>query len=693
MRTVENGEDGAVSSEPVPELFDVAGVLSFEAVGRRAGGRVVIVDYAIGQDLYADLFVDARFWVARDEEADLEGLEASLASGFSFEHNARSAAGQMADERAFRNGVRVAGLFALLLGLFVIFHTLSMSLLERLREVGTLHSLGATLGQIGRVFFFEALFIAGSAGVLGLLGGLAFAWVLLSKGVSTLGMQSGPVRPFSVPWRIVVPLVAVGVFVALLGSVYPILRARGTDVVAILRGERGSGRRDSIRGFQIVLPLLLAIVVPALFFGVAPLLGASDPVLVRLILIGLAVLGVLIGIPLVFPGWIGSLGALLLRPLRGRLPLTVELTSRSLQRGGTRIGASVTAVALVAAAFTALRGMTLSLVGEFEEWGAQAVTDKLWIGGLPDVDVDTLVRELEAMPGVLGVENGDVRVHADFLMIGLDPTPLDRYGPLRDPALYERFRGEQAAIVSTRLAEQRQLAVGDKVLLNTSGHEVQAFEILAVSDAYGYFPHPDERAFAVTDQKHLKRFFCVDTATTTDVSVRLDDPASAYAVGDAVRARYPGRLLRLRSGDFVIRAHVADIRRDFFLFDVILSLTAALAVLGILNGLLLAALERRKELGILRALGTTDGQLASTVLFESGVIGFLGGAIGVASGLALTPVVISSLRVLSGLNLPPRNAGAWCVVFLCGSVFLAVLGGLYPIRRMRRMNAVEAVRS
>src|SRR6185436_15672177 len=105
-------------------------------------------------------------------------------------------------------------LFALLLGLFVIFHTLSMSLVERVREVGTLFSLSASRAQIARVFFAEALVIALAAGALGLAGGLALATLLLAFGITTLGVSS-PLPLLEVPWPTVAWLVALGVGVAL----------------------------------------------------------------------------------------------------------------------------------------------------------------------------------------------------------------------------------------------------------------------------------------------------------------------------------------------------------------------------------------------------------------------------------------------------------------------------------------------
>ncbi len=688
----EVGEEEA-GGPRAPEVFTVAGVLAFEGVGRRGGGRVVVIDYDAGQALYADLFVESRFWLRREQASDLETIEASLGRGFTLERNERTAAGQMADERAFRNGVRMAGLFALLLGLFVIFHTLSMSLHERLREVGTLHSLGAGLGQIGRVFFLEALFVALAAGALGLCGGLALAWVLLREGISTLGFGSRPVRPFSVPWPTVVPLVVTGVGVALVGSVYPILRARATDVTAILRGEATLGRARGQRGFHALVALLLAAVVPAVFFFVAPVIGSVDPVLVRLIVLGLGVLALLVCVPLFFPARTGRLAARLLAPLARLWPLCAPLAARSVERGGTRVGASLAAVALVAAAFVSLKGMTRSLTGESREWGERALMERVWVEGLPGVRLDELAEELGQVPGVVGIENGDARVQTDFLLLGLDPAPLGAWGPLADPALRARFAGEQTVVVSSRLAQQRSLAPGDALFLGTSGHGVQRFQVLAISDDYGYFPHPDERAYAVAAARWLQRFYCVDVETTTRVAVRLDERRDYGAVAGFLRARFPDRELAIRAGPGIVQSYVEDIERDFVLFDLILGLTALLAALGLLNGLLLAALERKKELGVLRALGTSDGQIAGAVLLESALVGLVGGSLGALAGLLLSPILVSSLRVLSGLDLPQTHAGSFALAVVAGAVALSLAAGLVPIQRMQRMNAVEAVRS
>ena len=168
-------EDGVLVSvrdsapdQPRSERFRVVGVLNREGVGRTGAGNVVVVDFDVGRDLYRGVPIQPRFWAAKDPSVDLERLRRSLAAAYSYSLNQGIVVGQAADERAFRTGVRMLGLLALVLGLYVIFHTLSMSLTERVQEVGTLHALGATRRQIGRVFFTEAVVLADLA-VLGLL--------------------------------------------------------------------------------------------------------------------------------------------------------------------------------------------------------------------------------------------------------------------------------------------------------------------------------------------------------------------------------------------------------------------------------------------------------------------------------------------------------------------------------------------
>jgi putative ABC transport system permease protein len=689
------------TGRPRETPFLVVGVLGEEGVGRRSGGAVVVVDYAVGREVFAGAMVEPRFWIKRDPGLDVEDLEANLGADFTYELNRSAVVGQMEDERAFRNGVRMAGLLAMILGLYVIFHTLSMSLIERVREVAVLHALGAGRRQVARVFFVEALVIALAAGAVGVGMGLGLARLLLLRGITTLGVQPDPVELFDVPWRLVGPLAGIGVAIALCGSVYPLMRARRADTVSALRGEdlrSGSSGASLARGFHWFTAVVLVVLLPALYFSIAPAVGATDPQLVGVILAALGVTALLIALPLVVPSVVGAVCGGLAGMFERRWPLAGRMAARSIQNGPSRVAASVAAIALVTAAFVGLKGMTNSLGAEVETWGADALSDRVFVGNLPDAPIDAVAAALHDLPEVVSVESGDARTYAPFLLIGLRPDELARRGPAaRDPELVRKLREEHGMLISERLARHRDLAVGSRIALPTSGHGVVEFRVAGISDQYGYFTRPDERIYGVIDDALMRRYFCIDVETTGTLAVTLRDGADPGVVAPAVFAALPPDAdvsnVRVETGDDVLAFHLADIERDFVLFDVILALTALLAAVGVLNGQLLAALERAKELGVLRALGTSRRQIAGQVLLESLVLGGTGGAVGLIVGSALTPPVIRALELISGLPLPHRFAGpyvAWC---LLGALALTVLAGVYPIWRMNRLDAVRAVRT
>ena len=150
----------------------------------------------------------------------------------------------------------------------------SRGFVERGREVGTLHALGGTRGQVAAIFLAGAVAISAIAAALGIAGGLAFARALLLLGVTTLG-SGHHIQVFDVPRKAILALTVLGVGVALLGSVYPMLRARASSPSAILRGEEVLDRRALSRGFHLFAAILLALLLPGLYFVIVPVVGVS----------------------------------------------------------------------------------------------------------------------------------------------------------------------------------------------------------------------------------------------------------------------------------------------------------------------------------------------------------------------------------------------------------------------------------
>jgi putative ABC transport system permease protein len=673
--------------------FEVVGLLTREGLARRTKGMVVFVDLAWGERLYEGFHVERRLWAKRDESVDVERVKQSLAATYSYEFNRGAVLGQAADERAFRTGVRMAGLLALVLGLFVIFHTLSMSLAERVREVGTLHALGATKAQVGRVFLLEAVLLAGAGAVVGLAGGVGLARGLQRAGVTTLGVGKH-IPVFDVPWGTVLALAGAGFAIALIGSIYPLAALGGADAAAALRGEEALQKKRAALGFHLLYAVLLALVLPSLYLVIVPVVGEFTGELVSVLLGAVGFMALLIILSLVMPTVLTAVCAALTAPFTRWWPLAGRLAARAIRDAPARIGASAAAVALVTAGLVGLKGMTASLAGEVDVWAREAALGKVWVHGLPPTSYVALRDRLHEF-GALAVEKGNARVQGSFLIVGAEVAELERFGPVAaDPELARALRREHGMILSRRVARDLDYELGDPVQVEKANGELQTFTVVAISDAYGHWPDPDERMYGVIADAYIEQYFCIDTSSVTELAVRLGDDADIGVVEAAVRDVVPdAEHLYMRSGQDVLELHRRDISRDFVLFDILIFLTAALAGLGVLNGQLLAALERSKEVGVLKALGTTRRQVAGMVLLESAVVGLVGGLLGVALGAALTPVVVGALQKIAGLALPDVGAGVWVPLGLAGALAVSVAAGLYPVWRMNRVDAVRAVRT
>ncbi|MEM1452067.1 MAG: ABC transporter permease, partial [Planctomycetota bacterium] len=701
-------EDGVLVSvrdsapdQPRSERFRVVGVLNREGVGRTGAGNVVVVDFDVGRDLYRGVPIQPRFWAAKDPSVDLERLRRSLAAAYSYSLNQGIVVGQAADERAFRTGVRMLGLLALVLGLYVIFHTLSMSLTERVQEVGTLHALGAMRRQIGRVFFTEAVVLAGAGALVGVGLGLAFAFAAVQLGITTLGVGKY-VQGFAVPWTTVGGLALTGFFVALVGSVYPLVAIGGTNTLAALRGEEALQRnRAHARRFHLVYAGLLALLVPGLYVTLVPVVGQLTGELVTVLLGVVGLLTLVVLLSLLLPVTLTALCAAIARPLAGVAPLAGRLAVRSMRDAPARVGVSACALGLVSAGFVGLHGMTQSLRGEVTNWADEAVDDKVWVRDLPPTDYQVLRKHLESYPGIVGVEKGTARQYAPFLVLAGAREGLTGHGPLADDLdLARRFQEERTVVVSRRLARDLDYAVGDTVQMKSATGDVLGYTVLAVTDAYGYWTSPDERMYGVIADRWMEKDFCVASDVVTEVSVRFDrsrpmtDEGHVGVLDAAVRDLMPeAEAYRFRRGIDIRNYALRDIGRDFFVFDLLLGLMAGLAALGVLNGMLLATLERMRELGVLRALGASRKQVGRSLMIEAVTVGVVGGGLGVLLGVAATPFVVSALDVIAGLDLPRVTAGVWIPLSFGGTVLVAALAALYPIRRAHAVDAVRAVRT
>jgi putative ABC transport system permease protein len=326
-------------------------------------------------------------------------------------------------------------------------------------------------------------------------------------------------------------------------------------------------------------------------------------------------------------------------------------------------------------AFESLQGHYFSTDTAPEAVIQKAFAEEL-LGKAPKAGVDeTNVAQLAAP--LLGKE-----LTMRYAQREASPTPA--LPPLKTAGANDDFSGAAYSVVSREL-KVKIVGVADLDPESMRGPtRARVFLPLKLAEGLHVMQPKDLReiSHAVSDQP-----------VYSSVSVRVKNPSQIRAVEDAVK--------KMGFNTFSILDATRSMQQFFAVLDLFLgifgSLALAVASIGIVNTLVMAILERRREIGIMKAIGASDGDVKKLFFAEAGAMGILGGVVGVVLGWAIGQVINLGTNVyLKRQSLPPEHF--WAVpLWLVGAAILfafivSLLSGLYPAGRAARLDPVQALR-
>ena len=678
---------------PFTATVEVVGVLAHQKLGKRAQGLMAVTTLPLAEELRA--VGGSLFHILRSPGTDLDRMRQQLRADFTVQDVRGAMIGEGADERAFRNGLKILGGLALLLGMYVVFQTLSHSLVARIRQLGLLRCLGTGTGAITRIFLFDALMLGVVGAAVGVGLGMLLALGLQSQRVSSLGLGK-EWATFEIPWFPVMWTAALGVLFTLAGAMFPLVRARQVPALDILRARGVAPGNDDgvdlLKGVHLWMFGLLVLALPLAYLAMTPL-AVEEGHETRAVLLELAgILGLFGGVLLLAPGLTTVLGRVLLLPLRPFSAMATWLVDKVLKRSGGRVSAAVCGLSAVLLATLGLKTLTGSLEAEVRVFGQEALRDVLIVQCEPtDVATAQRLRDAEGVRSVDAFE-GEVR-DGGFLLRGLSLEsagvaggPLER----RSDAL-RRYSDKRSRtlVASRRLAKSRGWSRGDLVALRDKNGVPVSYEVLMVSDRAGF--DSDERAFAVCSPYWMRQDFCVAGRCVELITLHLERGANVAAVRAAARATLP-ELRRNKTGSDIEAYLLRDVARDFRLFDLLLLLMLALAGVGLLNGMTIAALGRARELGVLRALGIRRSALAGSFVVEGAVVAALASVLSVGLSLPLGHVLVLGMNAVARLDAPLTVPWAWYAYAPAMAFATSVAASAVPAWRSLAQSPSESVR-
>ena len=679
-----------------PKRFVVRGIMKSSGLTSAFGGNLAIMDVYAAQKVFGrgrrfdriDLAVQEGL---RPEEVG-KRLEQLLGAGYQVE--SPSSRGKQFESLSSVYGMlaNITSLFALFIGMFIIYNSFAIAVTQRRSEIGILRALGATRGQIQVLFLAESA-VGGLVGA-GLGAGLG---VLIARGMAgSLGNLLGEIygvaqkaEEVSSDPRLLAGAVGLGLITSLVAAWIPARNAARVDPVqALQKGKFQLLTAGENRARRVLAFVFLALVALTLVYGEG-----------RLIFYGGYFLSIFAGVLMV-----PTLGLWLAKGMRPLLkairPVEGALAADSLIQSPRRTSGAVAALALSVSLIVALGGMTQAAYASIEEWLRIALNPDMYLSPSQNLTDRSFrfpaafAEEVVKLPGVRRTQLvRTVRVPVDgepVMVVALEIASIRK--EVRLPVVSgdgDRMYGEAAAgrgvIVSDNFALQHRRKVGEMLRLNTPEGPLELPILGTVVD------YSDQKGSILLDRAVYERYWKDDSVNI--IRMYLEPGVTVAQIRDRVAAQVGDRYKYFVFTNEDLRSYILKMTDQWFgLTYIQIAVAVLVSILGIVNTLTVSITDRRRELGVLQAVGGLRMQIRGTIWLEALAIGAIGLVLGwVFGAVALYYALETSARDLSGMRLEytyPFRMALVLIPVILGSSFLSALG---PAETAVRGSLVEAL--
>jgi putative ABC transport system permease protein len=682
---------GVLTRGPV-QRFRIVGTVRFGGVSSLGGATIAIFDLPTAQRIFNKVGKLDSIGIASKQNVTPDQLVAEVKPLLPPTAQVRTGAQEAKQAAKDTNGflsfleyfLLAFGFIALFVGAFVIANTLGITIAQRMRELATLRTLGATRRQVYWSVVLEAFVIGVIASVIGLFLGLGLAKLLNALFVS-LGIDLPQVGTVFKERTVVVALL-VGVVVTLIAAIRPALRATKVDPIAAVR-EGAVLPRSRLARFGpyiaiVVILLSVGLMLVGLFVG-----GLSTKL--RLLSLGIGALAVFVGVAMLAPTLVPPIARFLGWPAARWGGAAGRLARGNSIRNPSRTASTASALMIGVTLVTLVSVLAAGIKSTFADSVNKLFTADYALTSQNGFTPSSIASEkaLLGVPGiqvVSGVRAGEAEAFGKRITVTAVEPNVSKVIDLKwteGNSATPAQLGRDGAFVAKSYAKDHKLTVGSPITLKTPSGSTLHLKLRGIFDPpKGGSPFGDV-TFSTTRFDHeyanpqnLFAFVKTSGGVTDANTTRLQQ----------VLAKFPDAKIQTKSQ--FIKVQEGGITFLLRLLYVLLSLSILISLFGIVNTLVLTVFERTREIGMLRAVGMTRRQVRNMIRHESIITALLGAALGIPVGIVLALMVGKAISY-------PAFTIPWLtlLVFVVGAIIAGLLAAIFPARRAGRLNVLEAL--
>ncbi|MGQ9799517.1 MAG: ABC transporter permease [Ignavibacterium sp.] len=670
----------------------IVGLITEDEQNKSALENLFITDIATAQELTNKIGVIDYIDVIVNTPAEEEELKNLLPEGFQLiKSGSRSQTAEQMIE-AFDINLTSLSLLALIVGLFLIYNTMTFSVVQRKILIGTLRSIGVMSNEISKIILLEALII----GIIGTILGFTLAYfiskfliVFISQTINDLYYVVS-VREIYISPMIIIKGASLGIIATILSAIKPAKEAsRVHPRSSMIRSEQESSLLKKVISMSIAGIVFIVV-------GVLVLIIPSKNIWLSYI----GILPIIIGFALSTPVIIITFEKIFSPVYKKLFGITGKMASRSIIQNISRTYIAIAALALAVAATVGVGTMISNFRSTVINWLEARLKADIFISApsLISRRNDTVLSEeiltkIKSLDGVKDINfYREIELFQEGKRYHIIATGLSKrsYSGFRfkegnPDEVWNLFENGEI-LLSEPFAYKYDLNVGSVLSLKTD-YGKKDFRVAGI-----YYDYASDQGLITINYDHFKKYW--KTEGVSGISIFVDDGYSINEVKEKIQSlETNGQQLLVRTYKFLRDSSIEIFDRTFLIAKVLEILSVIVAFIGILSSLMSLQLERKRELGILRANGLLPSQLFKIVNLQTLIMGFTAGVLSLPLGNILAVILVYIINKRSfGWTMQFEILPSIMIEAMIVSLAAAFLAGIYPGIKMSRTSTANALR-